>query len=102
MKITTLGSNLAAVAAVAGVEMRTSPFIQEAEAISVIEATDDFDGTLLIQTSDDNAAWTTVITFLGVPLTGVLTQLDQVTMKAYMRANVTVLVAGKVSAKLLA
>ncbi len=102
MKITTLGSNLAAVAAVAGVEMRTSPFIQEAEAISVIEATDDFAGTLKIESSDDNSVFTTVITFTGNATTGVLTQLDQITMKAYMRANLTAVTAGKVSAKLLA
>lgn len=99
MKLITLGEAKAAVAIGAAQEMKVTPFMQKHNVVVMLCPSPNFNGTHLIQTSDDGTNWTTVLTLTGTnqPVKQVEVQLGQ-----YMRENMTAFTAGSCSAFMLA
>ena len=88
MTIKSLGSEVAGtVAAQTGVAMDATPFLPNRVVEGYILPSADMAGTdavIVIQSSPDNSTWTTVLT-----MTGLGPKVGDVTLDAYMRANVT-------------
>jgi hypothetical protein len=99
MNLTTLLDDVSAAGAGTAVTCQTSPELQEAEAIGIIESAS-LVGTVKIQTSDDNSTWSDAITFTNTD--GYDTVHTQFTMKKYVRGNVSAYTSGNVTVKMLA
>tara|TARA_Y100001963_G_scaffold144740_1_gene217274 strand:+ start:1386 stop:1685 length:300 start_codon:yes stop_codon:yes gene_type:complete len=70
-----------------GVEQGTTPYLEGSKAVAMIVPSG-FSGTAILEGSDDNSTWSTLKT------TGSLTTSDvpvmaEVTLKKYLRSNVT-------------
>lgn len=98
MNVKTLGQNLAAVAAVAGQQMNTSPFIAGRSVAAVITVSPDFNGTIKLQSSDDNTTFADVASVAGSNKESLTVEVE---LKEYMRANVTAFTAGTASIQLI-
>ncbi len=98
MKVQNLGIGLNSVAAEASVKMMTSPFAEGREVAYVINC-DGFNGTVKIQSSDDDTVWADVVTVTEA--VSDRSHMEQVELSRYMRANVTAYTAGNVDVQLL-
>ncbi len=86
-----------AVAAGTSYECRSTPFVYGRHPTAVVTC-NGFTGTVKIQTSDDDSTWTDVATVTGT--TTDRTELLAITLKPWIRANVTARCAGSVSVDL--
>lgn len=98
MKAQVLGEDKAAVAAGSSVDMSTTPFMDRHSVVGCINVSPDFNGTYVIQTSDDDSNWTTVLTVTGA---NQVNKKASVQLKRYVRDNMTAFTAGKASSYLL-
>ncbi len=97
MQQTVLGEGLNSVAAETAVEMTTSPFLPHRSAVAKLNVSSNFNGTVKIQGSDDGTTYTDLLTVTGTTQPN---KEAQVTLKKYMRANVTAYTAGSANAYL--
>lgn len=96
MKLTALGTDVAAVAAGTSVEMNVTPFMQKQSAVACILA-NALVGTYKIQGSDDGTTWTDLLTVSDGG-----SKMLEVKLYQYMRDNMTAFTSGKGSSYLLA
>lgn len=97
MQLKTLGEAKAAVAAGTAQQMTDTPFLPGREAIARITVSPNFNGTYKIQGSDDGTTYSDLLTVTGANQPG---KEVQVSLKKYMRDNMTAFTAGSASAYL--
>ncbi len=95
LRMNTVGSGLNSVATGTAVEQSSTPYLPGTTVISVIQPAG-LTGTCAIQGSDDNSTWADLHTS-GSLTTDSEVQFKEITLKKYMRSNVTVRSAGSVS-----
>ena len=98
MKLQSLGTDIGAAGAETGVLMNKMPFGEGAEAVVSFEL-EGFNGTAKLQSSDDDVTYADVVTVTEAVSSR--TKQAQVTLKKYMRLNVTAWTAGDVTCNLL-
>jgi len=102
MSIKVLGEALAAVAASAAVATSDAPFVERSNIVEgVINVSANFNGTVLIETSED-AAFTAPTTVATVTGTNQANKVAAITTAKYARANVTAYTAGEANVYLRA
>ena len=99
LKITTVGSGLDSVATGASVEQSVTPYLSGTTVVSVVQPIG-LTGTCAVQGSHDNSTW------VDLHSSGSLTsdnkvQFKEITLRKYMRPNVTVRSTGSVDMYLL-
>ena len=92
MQMKVLGTALAAAAASTGVEMNVTPYIEGKEVVGSIDL-NGFHGTVKIQSSDDDSTYADVLT-VTTAAPASFSKEATMTLKKYMRANVTAFTAG--------
>ena len=97
-QLLTLLTDGGAVADTTGVQTNKTPFLIGTNTIAKFEPTG-FEGTVLVQTSEDNSAWTTKVTEVYV-LGSDDSRVTSFKLAQYVRVSVTAWVGGTVSVHL--
>jgi len=99
MKTLVLGSAVGAVAVGTAVELTITPFTAKRSALGMINVSPDFNGTYIIQGSDDGVTYSDMLTVTGTNQENAMAELQT---RPYMRGNMTAWTAGSASSLLAA